>query len=82
MQLLTKIYKQISDDENTALTQPFNCQDLEKWIKQIANGKSPGVDGLPAEFYKQFLTLLLMTFCSSSPNFYFPAECPQANAPV
>ena len=58
MQLLTKIDKQISDDQNTALTQPFTREDLEKSIKQMANGKSPGLDGLPAEFYKQFFDLI------------------------
>ena len=42
----------------TALTQPFTCQDLEKSIKQMANGKSAGLDGLPAEFYKQFFDLI------------------------
>ena len=62
MQLLTKIYKQISDDQNTALTQPFSCQDLEKSIKQMANGKSPGFVGLPAEFYKQFFDLIADDF--------------------
>ena len=53
MQLLTKIDKQISDHQNTAPTQPFTRQDLEKSIKQMANGKFPGLSGLPAEFYLQ-----------------------------
>ena len=58
MQLLTKIDKQISDDQDMALTQPFTRQDLEKSIKQMANGKCPGLDGLPAEFYKHFFYLI------------------------
>ena len=58
MQLLTKIDKQISADQNDALTRPFTRQELEKSIKQMANGKSPGLDGLPTEFYKQFFDLI------------------------
>ena len=57
-QLLTKIDQQISEDQNTALTQPFTRQDLKKSIEQMANSKSPGLDGLPAEFYKHFFDLI------------------------
>ena len=42
--------------------QQITCQDLEKAIKGMNNNKSPGSDGIPADFYKVFWTQIKSVF--------------------
>jgi hypothetical protein len=37
------------------LEAPFTLEELSEAVKQAANGRSPGLDGLPYEFYKAML---------------------------
>lgn len=47
----------------------MTLEECSKALKELSNGKSPGSDGLPAEFYKMFWVeigpLLLETFAYS-----------------
>ena len=47
---------QISDDSKSKCKEPFHEHELLKALKMMKNGKSPGTDGLIAEFYKFFWT--------------------------
>jgi hypothetical protein len=33
---------------------PISVEELEQAIKELSSGKAPGVDGLPAEFFRHF----------------------------
>ena len=41
-------------EDNLMLTENITIEELEKVISSTANKKSPGIDGIPFEFYKTF----------------------------
>ncbi|CAH6724004.1 hypothetical protein CLIB1444_30S00122 [[Candida] jaroonii] len=49
--LLTKT---VSDSTRQALIQPFTMDELEKAIRSAPTKSTPGPDGIPHEFYKQY----------------------------
>lgn len=53
-QLLENITNKISDNQNSLLSQKMHITEIKEAIFNIQNGKSPGIDGLPTEFYKEF----------------------------
>ena len=57
-ELLNNVDKHISTAQNDFLDRDFSRDELYKAISAMANGKSPGTVGLPAEFYKEFFDLL------------------------
>ena len=58
-QIIEKIDKQLSLESRNALNKPLKLAELKKALKDSKNGKTPGIDGLPAEFYKKFSKELL-----------------------
>ena len=44
----------LTKEERDMMEEPINIQELEIAVKQMANGKVPGSDGLSADFYKKF----------------------------
>ena len=40
------------------MDKPISEQDVREAIRSMARGKSPGPDGIPAEFYKTFTDLI------------------------
>lgn len=50
--------KQISDDEFNICEAPLSLQEVTDAIKSLKSNKSPGTDGLSAEFYRTFEKLL------------------------
>ncbi len=52
-QFLQDLPKLSSEDKNS-LDVMISFDELSKAVKQLSTGKSPGIDGLPAEFYKAF----------------------------
>lgn len=55
-EILTSMKKTVKD--NTALTNDFNLSEIDKSVKKNLKGKTPGVDGLPLEFYLTFWDIL------------------------
>jgi hypothetical protein len=45
---------QVSDEENTILTENFMENEVRKALFQMEYNKAPGPDGFPAEFYQTF----------------------------
>ena len=53
-ELLTNIPKLVQNNQNEKLIKPINKNELKEAIHQMENDKSPGIDGIPIEFYKIF----------------------------
>lgn len=45
---------QIAAQDNTDLEYPLTLQELQVALMSMENGKGPGIDGLPVDFYKSF----------------------------
>ena len=52
----------LTTDESTLLDQPITPEEVIKSLHSMPNNKSPGPDGLPAEFYKHFWDILSPLF--------------------
>ena len=52
--VLSHINETLGDDENKVLNMRLTKKELISVLFMFENGKSPGCDGLPAEFYKTF----------------------------
>ena len=48
----------MKNELNEQLTKSINKNDLKQAIYQMENDKSPGIDGIPVEFYKTFYDTL------------------------
>ena len=57
-EMLRKISKTVSLQNKQHCEQPFNNKEIRQAISTLENNKSPGNDGLTAEFYKTFTVLL------------------------
>ncbi|XP_059074953.1 uncharacterized protein LOC131874985 [Cryptomeria japonica] len=57
---LTLIPEKVPKSDAKALEQDITIDEIEDSIRSLANGKSPGLDGLPAEFYKQNIVWISM----------------------
>ena len=52
--ILSRIQRRLDEEQSESLATPFKLQDLKSALFKSLNGKSPGNDGIPAEFYKTF----------------------------
>ncbi|KAI8478588.1 hypothetical protein Bbelb_436860 [Branchiostoma belcheri] len=55
---LSKLSASLPEDCTESLDRQLNLSELETAVKGMENGKSPGSDGLPKEFYVQFWEVL------------------------
>ena len=53
-ELLKNTPKLVQNNQNEKLIKPINKNELKEAIDQMENDKSPGIDGIPIEFYKTF----------------------------
>uniref|UniRef100_A0A8C5MPA2 Reverse transcriptase domain-containing protein n=1 Tax=Leptobrachium leishanense TaxID=445787 RepID=A0A8C5MPA2_9ANUR len=57
--LAPRIHQQLSNLERTSMNEPIPTEELAHALKKQKNGKSPGPDGYPTEYYKKFRGTLL-----------------------
>ena len=57
-QLLTKILNKLQTQQNEKIRSYINKNELKQAINQMENNKSPGLDGIPIEFYKTFYEVI------------------------
>ena len=51
---IENIPKRLSDEDASELTSPINTDEVKAVITSLKKNKSPGVDGIPNEFYQAF----------------------------
>ncbi len=72
----------LTDDQRQWLDADIQLDEISEAVKKLSNGRSPGIDGLPSEFYKQFWTLLkediLEVFRISHRKNELPTSCRRA----
>ena len=51
-QCISIIPSKINKEQSNMLGKEISIQEIEEAISSLANGKSPGIDGFPAKFYK------------------------------
>ena len=60
--LLENINTSITEEQKLACEKPISESELTKGIKALKTNKSPGIDGIPGEFYKKYWSLLKTNF--------------------
>lgn len=72
----------VDKESNDELKQMLSLQELEQALWGMENGKSPGIDGLPVEFYKVFWPTLgkdlLLVLRESLKKGFLPHSCRRA----
>lgn len=53
-EFLRALDARISDEDKVELEKDIEYDEMENVVKKMPNNKSPGLDGLPAEFYKKY----------------------------
>ena len=56
--LLNNIKKTLTDDDRDSIEGEITLDEIFNAIKSFANEKSPGCDGLTAEFYQTFISVI------------------------
>ena len=54
VQLLRKIRRKVDDNLNQKGDEPLKLKELKQVTKYLYKNKSPGLDGIPVEFYQNF----------------------------
>ena len=68
----------LSEDDARALNRPITKEEVHKAIKNMRKGKSPGNDGLTAEFYQQFGEFLEDEITELMNNIMLSGELPKS----
>lgn len=73
---------QLSPEDSNTLGLDLSLEELSSAVEQMAPGKSPGLDGLPSDFFKHFWSVLgpdlLDVFKDCFNNGTLPASCRRA----
>ena len=59
---LNSIERKINDADNDMLMNEIELSEIENILKSVESKKSPGVDGIPYEFYQTFWDLIKIEF--------------------
>ena len=65
---LSFIEKCVTENDNKILISFISDEEIYLTIKSFSNNKSPGIDGLPIEFYIHFFHIIRTEFCEMIRN--------------
>ena len=57
-QFLEAIDTKVTEEQNSQLTKILTKKEIKEAIDQMEDQKSPGIDGIPIEFYKEYYNIL------------------------
>ncbi|KAI3364563.1 hypothetical protein L3Q82_011349 [Scortum barcoo] len=73
---------QVGDSSDSLLSADLTLDELHVALMSLANGKAPGIDGIPVEFYKAFWPVvgedMLEVFQESLRSGFLPQSCRRA----
>ena len=72
------ITQKLTSEENDVLNGPIMTEEVRRAIKEMKKGKSPGNDGLTAEFYQTFGDVLEDELTELLNNIMFSGELPKS----
>lgn len=79
---LHKDLLKLSDEQSKRIDSGLQLKELSEAVQKLSTGKAPGLDGLPAEFYKQFWNLLkddlYEVFNNCNQQHELPTSCKRA----
>ena len=75
---LKHIKYKINKDEQKQLNEWISEPEIQNAIKEMANEKSPGDDGLPKEFYQKFKDILIPELCEIYNNIILSGKQPES----
>ena len=55
---MRNLNSKISENQNQILTKPVEISEIKLATENMENDKSPGIDGIPVEFYKEFYQIV------------------------
>ena len=64
-ELLKNITHKTTNEKNEKLTKKVDINEIREAIQSMENRASPGVDGIPIEFYKEFSETIIPNFQKS-----------------
>ena len=80
---LSKEFKKLSDEQSNSLEHEITIDELSSALKHMKNGKTPGIDGFPVDFFKVFWGKLKYFILHSALLTYSKMElCHAASATV
>lgn len=62
--LAVENFPKLSNDQRTVLEEPIGVDEVKHAIHALQGNKTPGYDGIPIEFYKQFSDLVARVLCN------------------
>lgn len=76
--VLNNIKTRVKEEDIEDMIKPMTIKEVHQVIKELANNKSPGSDGLTAEFYKQTFYLIGPLLTETFNNIYFNGIMPKS----
>ena len=68
-EILNKTKVRISQNQQRFCDKEFELTELEEGMKKLPIGKSPGLDGLPVEFYRKMWPNIKLDFLELSKKY-------------
>ena len=75
---LKHIKNKLDSEDRQLLNKPITTKEIEKAIKEMKEGKSPGEDGLTKEFYEHFFDILREELCELYNNMVLSRKQPES----
>ena len=77
-ELLNQVHQRVTTDMNNYLMEEYGDEEIKQALDSIGDLKAPGVDGVPALFYKQYWNIVGEDVVREVKNLLNGARCRRA----